>query len=370
MIAGVESGQAARIRRRLMAWYGRRRRDLPWRGRIEPYGVWLSEIMLQQTQVATVIPYYARFLRRFPTVERLASAEPDDVLRLWAGLGYYARARSLHRAARTIVGELGGTFPETAEAWRRLPGVGRYTAGAIASIVYNERAAAVDGNAARVLGRLFAPETRPRDAADRERVWRLAEALLPRRRCGDFNQALMELGATVCLPGRAARCPACPLRTQCAARLRGTVVDVRGSESATRRGSVKEETHVVAALRLDGRWLFVRRPPGGLWGGLWSLPTDVLNGEKTATLAKNVVRELGYPAARVRRRPFCELTHKLTHRTIRFVGHVCSLEPPGRHRKAGAAGSARWLTLEGCASVGVSTGMRKVLAALRAAVAD
>ncbi len=353
-----------------MTWYERRRRDLPWRRRTEPYGVWLSEIMLQQTQVATVIPYYARFLRRFPTVERLAAAEPDDVLRLWAGLGYYARARSLHRAARTIVDELGGAFPETAEAWRRLPGVGRYTAGAIASIVYNERAAAVDGNAARVLGRLFATETRPRDAADRERAWRLAEALLPRRRCGDFNQALMELGATVCLTGRAARCLACPLRTQCAARRGGTVADVRGSKSATRRGFVKEETHVVAALRRDGRWLFVRRPPGGLWGGLWSLPTDVLNGEKTAALAKTVVRELGYPAARVRRPPFCELTHKLTHRTIRFVGHVCSLEPPGRHRKTGANGSSRWLTLERSASVGVSTGMRKVLAALRADEAD
>ena len=225
ILAGTHLGQkqnacrlpphALSFRRRLLAWYARHGRRLPWRGLADPYAVLVSEIMLQQTQVARVAEFFPRFLARYPTLEELAGAPPDAVREAWNGLGYYARARNLHAAARQVVDRLGGVLPERPGDLRRLPGIGRYTAGAVASIAFGANVAALDTNAARVLARVLG--VRRTGGADRRhaRLWRLAEALVPHGRAGDWNQALMDLGATVCT-ARAPCCAACPVRRSCA----------------------------------------------------------------------------------------------------------------------------------------------------------
>jgi len=319
--------------------------------------------MLQQTQVATVIPYYERFLARFPTVADLAAANQSEVLRMWAGLGYYARARNLHRAARAVVDQYGGRFPDTVDGLLALPGIGRYTAGAIASIAFDRRAAVVDGNVARVFSRLFDIDEDVSTGPGRARVWSLAESLLPRRRCGDFNQALMELGATVCLPGELARCLVCPLASHCAAREAGTVADrpVKARKTAPRK-----ETHVVAAIEHRGRWLFIRRPEHGLWGGMWSLPSAVLNSSTSATLARRIADEMGFPLARFSKST-TETTHQLTHRSIRFVTHMAQVSHLGR---GNSTEPVHWGSLERIESLGTSTAMRKVIDSIRSKLAS
>ncbi len=206
---------------RLLAWYAKHKRDLPWRRDThDPYRVWISEIMLQQTQVATVIPYYKRFLARFPNVRALANAKLDDVLKAWEGAGYYARARNLHLAAREIVARFGGQLPSTVDELLTLPGIGRYTAGAIASIAFKRDAPVVDGNVTRVLCRCFNIQHDPKSAATQKELWHLAEILLPRGCAADFNQGLMELGATICTP-RNPQCNVCPINRACVARRLG-----------------------------------------------------------------------------------------------------------------------------------------------------
>jgi len=207
--------RARGFRRRLLAWFGRHQRALPWRGVGDPYAVLVSEMMLQQTQVSRVLDFYPRFLARYPTLEDLAAAPADAVREAWEGLGYYARARNLHAAARRVVHGLGGRLPETHEELRRLPGIGRYTAGAVASLAFGADVPAVDTNAARVLGRVFGVRGRAKSARRERRLWSLATALVPRGRSSDWNQALMDLGATICT-ARAPRCPDCPVRTACA----------------------------------------------------------------------------------------------------------------------------------------------------------
>jgi A/G-specific adenine glycosylase len=215
--------QGARaFRRRLLEWYVLHRRALPWRGTRDPYEVLVSEFMLQQTQVARVMGHYPRFLRRYPTLEDLAAAPADAVRESWAGLGYYARARNLHAVARRVVGEHDGVFPADPAVLRRLPGIGRYTAGAVASIAFGADAAAVDTNIARVLGRVFGVRGRRGSTLRAKRVWSLAERILPRGRAGDWNQALMDLGATICV-ARRPRCPACPVASVCRSRSRAAV---------------------------------------------------------------------------------------------------------------------------------------------------
>ena len=207
------------FRRLLLGWYGLHRRALPWRGTRDPYEVLVSEFMLQQTQVTRVMGHYPRFLRRYPTLEDLAAAPPDAVRDSWSGLGYYARARDLHAAARRVVREHDGVFPADPVALRRLPGIGRYTAGAVASIAFGADAAAVDTNIARVLARVFRVRGARGSAARARRLWRLAERVLPRGRAGDWNQALMDLGATICV-ARRPRCVACPVASVCRSRVR------------------------------------------------------------------------------------------------------------------------------------------------------
>jgi A/G-specific adenine glycosylase len=240
-----------------------------WPATCDPYRIWVSEIMLQQTRVETVLPYYARWLRALPTVRALARAKDDRVLKLWEGLGYYSRARNLHRAAQTVVRECGGKLPRTAEGLRQLPGIGRYTAGAIASIAFGERVPLVDGNVARVFARIFAIPANVKAPRTMETLWQLAEELVPDRDPGEFNQALMELGALVCTPANP-RCEVCPMRHVCVARERGLVDQLpnRGRPQAAERVVVS-----AALVRRNGSLLMQRRPKRGLLAGMWELPT-------------------------------------------------------------------------------------------------
>jgi len=252
------NSQAPQFRRLLLAWYDVHARDLPWREDRDPYRVWLSEIMLQQTRVAAVIEHYHEFLRRFPTVQKLAAARTSSVLAAWSGLGYYRRARMIHAAAKLIVRELGGHFPKTATALQALPGVGRYTSAAIASIAFEEPVAVVDGNVERVLQRFSGTRLAP------EKIWKAAEDLLDRQRPGDFNQAMMELGATVCTP-RTPSCLTCPVVDDCATR--GELPSLGNTSKQKKR-----EIHYALDCREGAVYLVQRRNNAQLMAGMWELP--------------------------------------------------------------------------------------------------
>ncbi|PZN06582.1 A/G-specific adenine glycosylase [Thermaerobacter sp. FW80] len=256
------------VRSRLIHWYDRHRRDLPWRRTRDPYAVLVSEVMLQQTRVETVLPYYVRFLQRFPSASHLAAASEDEVLRLWQGLGYYRRARQLHQAARVLVERYGGQVPPDPEAVRALPGVGDYTAGAVLSIAFDLPVPAVDGNAQRVLARVFGVDEPADQAAGRRRLHDLARRLVDGPRPGALNQAVMELGATVCRPRRPG-CGDCPLAELCVAARTG---DPEAWPVRRRSGRWVEEDVAIAWCRVNGRVAVVRRPQEGLLAGLWALP--------------------------------------------------------------------------------------------------
>ncbi len=289
---------------RLLRWQARHgRHDLPWQQDPTPYRVWVSEIMLQQTQVGTATPYYQRFLERFPDVRALAAAPQDEVLHLWSGLGYYARARNLHEAARRVVNDHGGELPDSLDALTGLPGIGRSTAGAILALGFGRRAPICDGNVKRVLSRYFGLREAPGAAADRA-LWALAEACTPRRRVAAYTQAIMDLGATVCTRTQP-DCPRCPLRGDCVALAQGRVdeLPLRRARSGARR---LERRVMVFALAGDAV-LLRRRAPGGVWGGLWTPPEF---GAEAAALDW-CVAELGVPAREVGRLPL--LRHVFTH---------------------------------------------------------
>src|SRR5262245_47343046 len=268
----IASGTRADLQRALGRWYRRERRDLPWRRTRDPYAIWISEAMLQQTRVEAVIPRYEAFLARLPDVAALAAAGEDAVLALWSGLGYYARARALRDAARAIVQRHAGVLPRTRSAWLDLPGVGPYTAGAVLSIAFSASEPLVDGNVQRVLARLFALEDRQGSRALSERCWALARELVPDGRDGldpgDWNQALMELGARLCTP-RAPRCADCPLRDRCQAFELGRVAELPRARARREPLDVRLEILVV---RSREEFLFVRRPAAGRMAGLFEFP--------------------------------------------------------------------------------------------------
>ena len=261
---------ARSLRRRLLAWFDRHgRKDLPWQKSREPYRIWVAEIMLQQTQVSTVIPYYERFLKRFPTVQTLARAKLDSVLHHWTGLGYYARARNLKKAAEQIVREHGGRFPRTMEAVSALPGIGRSTAGAILAFAFGQRHPILDGNVKRVLTRLHAIDTPVAQRDTEHKLWELAERYTPKTRVADFTQAIMDLGATLCRT-RKPDCPSCPLRQDCAAHAQG-----HPEKFPVRAAGKTVPVRKIAMLMIrdtHGRVLLTQRPPAGVWGGLWGFP--------------------------------------------------------------------------------------------------
>jgi A/G-specific adenine glycosylase len=276
------------FRRKLRAWFDRHARDLPWRRSRDPYAIWVSEIMLQQTQVATVKPYFERFLAAFPTIGELAAAEEDRVLRLWEGLGYYRRARQLHQAAKQIVAEHGGQFPAEPEAVRRLPGIGRYTAGAILSIAFDLRQPILEANTIRVFSRLLAYGGSTASAAGQRLLWSMAEAVLPEQQPGLFNQALMDLGGTVCVI-KEPRCAECPAAELCRA-------NAEGLQARVPAPKVKpnfEYRHEAAILvHRRGRVLLLRCPDGARWAGLWDFPRYTLQAEHPEAVRQELLDQL------------------------------------------------------------------------------
>lgn len=276
---------------RLLTWYAANARALPWRGTSDPYAVLVSEFMLQQTRVETVIPYYERWMRLFPDIETLAGAPLDGVLKAWEGLGYYSRARSLHKAARTILTVHGGRVPGTVDVLRALPGVGEYTAAAVASIAFGADAAALDGNLRRVLARVDALDVHPRSPAGLKRLNQLAADLLPPDRAGDFNQALMDLSSMVCLPKKP-RCPICPLADLCEANRRGLTESI---PLKTKKAPVPTIIVTAGVLRRGNTVLLSKRPANGLLGGLWEFPGGKQEpGESLPEcLARELKEELG-----------------------------------------------------------------------------
>ena len=329
---------------RLTAWQAAAgRHDLPWQRTRDPYRIWLSEIMLQQTQVATVIPYYERFLAAFPDVRALAAADPGAVAALWAGLGYYARARNLHRCAREVVAAHGGKFPESAAALARLPGIGRSTAAAIAAFAFGERAAILDGNVKRVLCRCFGIEGFPGLAAVDRNLWQLAESLLPETGIEAYTQGLMDLGATVCTRTRP-DCTACPLAGDCVARAAGRQ---RELPAARPRQALPERSACFMLITDGTRLLLERRPPHGLWGGLLVPP----EGEPDAVLAR-----LGLTTGE--QRELAPLRHAFTHFRLTLLPVLCRVTPATAVNDDPAL---TWVPLAEAADAGVPTPVRKLI---------
>lgn len=342
----------------LFAWFAAHRRDLPWRREPrDPYRVWLSEVMLQQTQVATVIPYYTRWLERFPTLADLAAAPVDDVLKAWEGLGYYSRARNFHRAAQTVITEHSGQIPRDAELLRALPGVGPYTAGAVASLAFNADAPVLDGNVRRVLSRLFALERAP-DAT----LWRLAAALMPPGRAGLYNESLMELGATVCAP-RAPHCSGCPLRLQCRGHASGDPERFPGK-------TVKPPTphhRVLTAVIVDGagRVLLGQRPREGLLGGLWEFISSDYRGPAPDGLERMVAQRAGLSIDAQRARALGEVKHAFTHFRITREVWVITVDGRAAARSVGYD-QARWASLTEVGHLALTRSDQRILALYRA----
>jgi A/G-specific adenine glycosylase len=357
--AQLEVADLARV---LNRWYATNRRDLPWRpplGKlvpVDPYAVLVSEFMLQQTQVATVLDYFRRFMEAFPTLTDLAGASEHDVLRLWQGLGYYSRARNLHATARRIVIDFGGRIPSGVDELTALPGIGRYTAGAIASIAFDCRAPILDGNVARVLCRLEKIQTDPREPKTLKRLWMLAEKILPKGRCGQFNSALMELGATVCTP-RQPQCPICPVRRFCQAAAAGLQETI-----PLRRKS--RPTPILArwtvCVHRNNRWLLERRPRSGRWAGLWQFPT--IEADHSASAADAIGRRIGVPIRDLRE--IGEVRHALTHRRYVFTGFIAtaSSAPQFSNRK--------WIRLEDLDQFPLSRPQLRIAELLRARLAS
>ncbi|MEO7331871.1 MAG: A/G-specific adenine glycosylase [Minicystis sp.] len=339
----------------LVRWFDAVARDLPWRRRRDPYAVWLSEIMLQQTRVETVIPYFERFLARFPEVSALAAADLDEVLSLWSGLGYYRRARGLHAAAKAVVERHNGVFPGEMSDLRALPGVGAYTAGAIGSLAFGKRVPLVDGNVARVFARLDGIDAPIAGTAAVKLLWERAGHLVPADRPGRFNEALMELGATTCTP-RDPRCGSCPLESICVARATGRVGELPVVEV---KRKVPVVAMVAAVLVRNGEVLLLRRAEGGLFGGLWEPPMV-----EAASLAeaRDLLQNVGI-ATTVTLTEVGRLKHVLTHRElqVRVTAATVSARAALPKSLAPPYEKARWID-PADETIGVSTLARKVLA--------
>lgn len=348
------------FRRRLLAWYDRRARALPWRETSDPYRIWISEIMLQQTQVDTVIPYYRRFLKRFDDVRALARAPLEDVLKAWENLGYYSRARNLHAAAKMIVREFDGKIPDTPEEIRKLPGIGPYSAGAILSIAFGKPLPAVDGNVRRILSRVFAIRKPVENAREQKALFALAASLIPAARPGDFNQALMDLGATICKP-KSPACVVCPLTKLCLARR----LDLQNILPVTRKApAIPSRQAVCAVIRnAEGKLLVVQRPAAGLLASLWKLPGGfVADGEKLETeLTKRVKDELGLSIRAEKK--LASVDHRYTHFKLTQTAWECRVLKGAP--RALACQDWQWATSADLKNLPLSKIDRMILAAMK-----
>ena len=353
-----ERPDAARVRKLrgpLLRWYRRHRRDLPWRRTRDPYAIWVSEVMLQQTQVATVLPYYRRFLERFPDPASLANAAEEEVLGLWSGLGYYRRARALRAGARAVVERHAGRVPGDVEALRALPGIGRYTAGAIASIAFDLPAPVLDGNVRRVLSRLWALKVAAR-AREEKLLWAIAEILAPGPDPGDLNQALMELGARVCTP-RNPDCPACPLRNRCRALELG---DPEAHPTPRSRRPTEKVTVAVGWIRRSRRLLLEKPPPGSPLRGSWDLPAvELCSGGSPRDVLRRKLKREHHLEVTVGDR-LTSVGHGIMHRRLSLDGYDCRA---GRGRIAGRA-DLRWLPPAELSTAAVSGATRKIARAV------
>jgi A/G-specific adenine glycosylase len=331
-----------RLASKLLDWYQLNKRSLPWRDRqpVDPYAVWVSEIMLQQTRVEAVIPYYERWMKLFPTVHALAQASEHDVLNAWEGLGYYSRARNLHKAARIVTEQYGGELPRDLEKLSKLPGIGRYTLGAIASIAFGMDVPALDGNIKRVYARLF-DLSEPVDTPPGERLlWELAEKQLPPQQAGDYNQALMDLGATICIP-KNPRCLICPLMKICQARQNGTQ-NLRPVKSPKK--AVPHHTHAAGVITQDDQVLLARRPSEGLLGGMWEFPNGRVTGDPLAGLADALKKGYNLRLRKSRKalhqEPVAIVDHGYTHFTVSVYVYRCDLASTAE------AENLRWVSLK------------------------
>ncbi len=333
----------------VLEWFDRHgRTHLPWQQGITPYRVWVSEIMLQQTQVATVIDYYQRFIAALPDVRQLAAAPEDEVLHLWTGLGYYSRARNLHRTARIIVEHFGGEFPRSVEQLAGLPGIGRSTAGAIASIALQLRAPILDGNVKRVLARYLALSGYPGEAAISRQLWEAAEQLMPEQRIAHYTQAMMDLGATVCTRRQPA-CLLCPLQTGCQAHLQG--LEEQLPTPKPRKVLPQKQTLMPLLTRQDRHILLQRRPACGLWGGLWSLP-ELDSPGQLQDLADRHALQLGRPL------PLPGLTHTFSHFRLMITPLLVPAEPQAAQM---AEEGWLWYNLDSPPRLGLATPIKKLL---------
>jgi A/G-specific adenine glycosylase len=355
----MPSNRDTEIPRRLLDWYKKNKRDLPWRRTKAPYRIWVAEIMLQQTRVDTVIPYYERFLKKFPDVRALARASQDDVLKAWENLGYYSRARHLHEAARVVVKQFGGTIPPEMEDLRKLPGVGAYTAGAILSIAFGKRFAAVDGNVIRVISRLFAIEGPVDGSKAKNRIVAIAERLVPEGAPGHYNQALMDLGSGICTP-RSPACPACPLASVCRARKKGIQESIPVKKKST---AVPHREAAVAVIRNDrGEILLVKRPGRGLLGGLWRFPGGAFEegDAPAAALRRSLREELGLKA--IAGRELLAVEHGYSHFSVTVHVFACTIR--GAIPDSGGDVLLRWVGMKGISRLAVSRLEKKILKAL------
>lgn len=348
------------LHRSVLRWYDRHGRDLPWRATRDPYRVWVSEVMLQQTLVATVTDYYRRFLERFPTIRALANSKLGDVLHAWQGLGYYRRARNLHQAAKAIVRDHRGKFPDSVEAIRSLPGLGRYTANAIACFAFGQRRPILEANTRRLWARVTAADTDPAKQPLHNSLWRLAETVLPKRRFDDFNQALMDIGSQVCLPTQP-NCSRCPIRKCCQAFRQGNVDEYPHRPPKTALVDVDHVSVVLwndAKQRNGRRVLVAQCPPDGRWAGLWEFPrVERMKGERWIDAASRALEKVGVSSARVGRRI---LTHK--HGVMHYrVDLRCYEAVGGRIRKSPIPIRLRWVSLEKLSLLPFSSPQRTIV---------
>jgi A/G-specific adenine glycosylase len=352
-VASSDVLEVNELRRRLLAWFDREKRAMPWRASTDPYRVWVSEIMLQQTQVATVIPYYERFMRRFPTLESLAGASEDDVLSLWAGLGYYSRARHLLAAARAVRER--GSFPDSFDELLRLPGFGRYTAGAVGSIAFGLRIPCIDGNVIRVVSRLLALEEDPRKGAARKTVEEAAAEWVDPRRPGDFNQAMMELGAVVCTRD-APYCLLCPLRELCLAHAQGLEGDI-----PPRRPSRTEARVAVIGVCRDnrGRVLIAKRLAGGMFAGMWEFPGGRVEPGETLpqALAREFKEEVGLDVDVGEK--LAVIKHAYTR--FRVTLHAFSVRPRAGRPESLQVAETRWAKPEELSALACPAANRRLI---------
>jgi A/G-specific adenine glycosylase len=342
------------LARRLRPWFERHQRELPWRRDRDPYRIWVSEVMLQQTQVATVIPYFEEFLRAFPTVNDLAGAEEQEVLRRWEGLGYYRRARDLHRAARAIVANHNGQFPKDPEVLGRLPGLGRYTRNAVLSQAFDCRLPILEANSQRVLSRLFGRTEDPRQGPARHWLWQAAEDILPARNVGAFNQALMELGALICTPS-VPRCSECPLAARCVARQLGKQESIPARPAPPQTIDIQEAAIVV---RRGAEVLLVQRPSSGRWAGLWEFPHGPLvAGESHEAAASRLLHQLIGIHARLGPE-LLTIRHGIMHYRIALT--CFEADYVGGDFQSEFYIEGRWLTLANLAAYPVSSPQRRL----------